>query len=81
MCDRSGYPSSDNNIRLFTEAECTQKGGIWHANGECTKSAGGSYSWDCRDVNNDPLDMLWQKRYYIGGAVVVGGLLYWRMRK
>ena len=43
---------TDGGIRKYTRAECDRLGGIWHANGECTKPQGGSYSWDCRNVNN-----------------------------
>jgi hypothetical protein len=25
--------------------------GNFHANGECTKKTGGSFSWSCRDLN------------------------------
>lgn len=66
-------------IRIYTQSECESKNGIFHANGECSYPTGGSISWDCRGVNDDPIATLYQFRYYIGGAAVVGGLLYWRM--
>jgi len=81
MCDYSGFPSSDGTIRLFSQSECEKKGGIFHASGECTKTEGGSFSWDCREKNNDPVDMVMQKKYYILAALVVGGVVLWRMRK
>lgn len=82
MCDYSGFPSADGNIRLFTKDECEKgKHGIWHANGECTKPEGGSFSWDCRATNQDPVDMVMQKKYYIAGAVLVGGFVWWRMSR
>ena len=83
LCGYEGYSGADGAgepIRLYSESECKSKGGIFHANGECTYPTGGSISYDCREVNNDPVAMLYQRRYYIGGALVVGGLLYWRMR-
>ena len=83
LCGYEGYSGADGDgepLRLYNEGECKSKGGIFHANGECTYPTGGSISYDCREVNNDPVAMLYQRRYYIGGALVVGGLLYWRMR-
>ena len=83
LCGYEGYSGAGGDgepIRLYNESECKSKGGIFHANGECTYPTGGSISYDCREVNNDPVAMLYQRRYYIGGALVVGGLLYWRMR-
>ncbi len=83
MCDYSGYPSADGNIRLFTESECAAKGGVWavSGNGECLRPEGGSYSWDCREKNKDSLDMVYQKKYYIVGIVLAGGFLWWRMSR
>jgi hypothetical protein len=40
--------SNTEHIKLYTKAECDLLNGIWHANGECTKVEGGSYSWDNR---------------------------------
>jgi len=58
MSDCSGniISSSDNSkcckqedvLRLYSREECESIDGIWHANGECTKKTGGSYSWDNR---------------------------------
>jgi len=36
------------SIKLYSQEECASIDGIWHANGECTKKTGGSYSWDNR---------------------------------
>ena len=83
LCGYEGYSGADGDgepIRLYSESECKAKKGVFHANGECTYPTGGSISYDCREVNNDPVAMLYQRRYYIGGALVLGGLLYWRMR-
>ena len=83
ICGYDGHAGKDDSgapLRLYSEAECSAKGGNWHGNGECYYPSGGSLSWDCRGVNSDPVAMLYERRYYIGGAVVLGGLLYWRMR-
>ena len=83
LCGYEGYSGADGAgepLRLYNEGECKSKGGIFHANGECTYPTGGSISYDCREVNNDPVAMLYQRRYYIGGALAIGGLLWWRMR-
>lgn len=39
------------SIKLYSQEECASIDGIWHANGECTKKTGGSYSWDNRTTN------------------------------
>jgi hypothetical protein len=53
FCDTYGYASPDNSIRLYSEKECLSSlGGIWSPNGECTKKEGGSFSYECRDLNN-----------------------------
>lgn len=44
---------SNSQLKLYTRTECELIGGIWHANGECTKIEGGSYSWDNRTPNID----------------------------
>ena len=37
------------NMQIYTQAECALiPNSRWHQSGECTKSGGGSYSWDCR---------------------------------
>ena len=83
LCGYEGYAGVDGAgepLRLYNESECKSKKGVFSANGECVYPTGGSISYDCREVNNDPVAMLYQRRFYIGGALVVGGLLYWRMR-
>ena len=40
------------SIKLYSQEECASIDGIWHANGECTKKTGGSYSWDNRTTNS-----------------------------
>jgi hypothetical protein len=40
-------------MRIYTRNECEGTlNGDWHGNGECTKKGGGSYSWDCRNLNS-----------------------------
>ena len=54
-CGSYGYAGADSSgqsIRLYTQSECTAMGGNWSHNGECLKKEGGSWSWDCRDLNN-----------------------------
>ena len=43
-------------IKLYSQEECSSIDGIWHANGECTKKTGGSYSWDNRTTNSKLCD-------------------------
>jgi hypothetical protein len=50
-CKQYGYPSADKRIRLYTRSDCDALGGNWSTDGECLKKYGGSYSWDCRDLN------------------------------
>lgn len=50
-CGNYGRPSADNSIRLYTGDECSALGGNPAGNGECLKPQGGSYSWDCRNLN------------------------------
>jgi hypothetical protein len=52
-CGTYGRASSDGNIRLYTQAECNSLKGNWYANGECVKKTGGSFSWDCRELNKE----------------------------
>ncbi len=79
ICGYAGFASPDNKIRLYTKSECEKLDGNYHANGECTYKSGGSISYDCREVNNDPMATLYANRYYIGGAIAVVGLISWRM--
>lgn len=51
QCGFYGYPSSDGNIRLYTQKDCSNLNGNFYPNGECLKREGGSYSWECRELN------------------------------
>ena len=57
-CGTYGRPSDDNRIRLYTQNECTSLDptASFAGNGECLKSAGGSYSWDCRELNGPSMN-------------------------
>ena len=84
ICGYEGYAGKGGDgadIRLYSESECTKKKGQWHPGGECTYLKGGSISWDCREVNNDPIAKVYENRYIIGGVILVGGLLAWRMSR
>ena len=50
-CGTYGRASSNGGLRLYTQQECDTLQGNFSANGECTKRTGGSFSWDCRDLN------------------------------
>ena len=52
QCKDLGNPSSDGNMRIYSQSECDKLDGNYHGNGECTKKEGGSWSWDCRELNN-----------------------------
>jgi len=53
MCGCYGRPNSNGGLRIYNRDECEQGlDGIYHANGECTKKGGGSFSWDCRSLNS-----------------------------
>lgn len=43
-----GQINPQNKMRYYSQAECDMIGGNWHANGECIKPQGGSFTWDCR---------------------------------
>ena len=64
QCKNLGYPGSPKGkdmpldeagcCRLYSQIECeTGMGGISSPNGECLKSGGGSWSYDCRGLNAD----------------------------
>ena len=38
-------------VRLYTKGECNKLNGNWSPNGECIKKGGGSWSWDCRNID------------------------------
>jgi uncharacterized protein Smg (DUF494 family) len=52
VCMDLGNPSPDGSIRVYSKSECDKLDGISHSNGECTKKEGGSWSWDCKELNN-----------------------------
>lgn len=51
QCLGLGRPNSDASIRLYNQSECDQLNGNFHGNGECYKKEGGSWSWECRELN------------------------------
>ena len=51
-CQTLGYPSPDNRIRLYDRGSCSTIGGTYYPGGECLRKGGGSYSWDCRTLND-----------------------------
>ena len=54
FCYRFGYPSPDNTLRFYTENECVNiLNGNWVPGGECTRKEGGSFSYECRQLNNE----------------------------
>jgi hypothetical protein len=90
-CGNLGSPSADNSIRIYTKSERDQLGGNHYPSGECLKSEGGSYSWDCRDLNNQssaisPLAQSllpspttsYSRGYWLAGGAAV--LLYYLMK-
>jgi len=53
FCEKYGYPSADNSIRLYSENECVSSfRGTWYENGECIFNGGRSLSYECRGLNN-----------------------------
>ncbi len=83
ICGYEGYSGKSKDgtpLRFYSAEECKAKGGYVGGVGECLYSKG-SLSWDCRGVNDTPLGMLYENRFYIGGALVVGGILALRMRR
>lgn len=38
-------------MRSYTKAECDKLGGNWYSSGECVKKTGGSWTWDCRNID------------------------------
>ena len=53
FCEKYGYPSADNSIRLYSENECVSSfSGTWYENGECIFNGRRSLSYECRGLNN-----------------------------
>jgi len=40
------------SLRIYNRNECDLLDGNFHGGGECTKKTGGSWSWDCRNLND-----------------------------
>ena len=38
-------------MRSYTKTECDTLGGNWRSSGECTKKEGGSWTWQCKDID------------------------------
>ena len=57
-CGSYGRPSPDNRIRLYNKQECDTIQGNFRANDECIKKEGGSWSWECRELNPPVVDTL-----------------------
>ena len=54
-CGTLGRPSPDNSMRHYNKDECDKLNGQYYSSGECLKKSGnGSYSYDCRSLNNPP---------------------------
>ena len=53
-CGTMGFPSPDNSLRYYQQVECETLNGVYLPSGECLKKNEGSYSWDCRVLNNPP---------------------------
>jgi len=62
-CRRYGRPSTDGRIRVYTKTECDRLDGLFKETGECTKRGGGSFSWDCRDLNKNPINESTKSKY------------------
>ena len=54
ICGSYGYPNADKSLRIYSNNDCNQLKGKWSSNGECLKPEGGSFSWDCRQLNFPP---------------------------
>lgn len=84
-------------VRKYTREHCEQRmGGVWHANGECTRASGGSYSYSCSYLNaKEPWPMIMRefetlfdlsepntlRWVLVGTAAAGGGYAYYRMRR
>jgi hypothetical protein len=84
-CGFAGRPDPNPGVppearlRLYTRAECEGGlGGTWHANGECTRPEGGSFSAGCAHLNSSWIAKMYPWRWMIGGVLVVGGFMAWR---
>ncbi|NDB84902.1 MAG: hypothetical protein EB127_19690, partial [Alphaproteobacteria bacterium] len=51
-CDCYGTSNSDKSLRVYTKSECDALNGTHYPSGECLIKTGGSYTWNCRGLNN-----------------------------
>lgn len=51
VCKEFGKPSTDGKTRLYSKDECNRLFGNYFSSGECLKAGGGSYSYECRNLN------------------------------
>ena len=52
-CGCYGKPGDNGRLRMYAKDECENGlNGNWHGSGECIIPSGGSYSWNCRGLNN-----------------------------
>jgi hypothetical protein len=77
-CGYYGHASTDDGglRRQYSRSECDKMGGTFHAGGDCSP-----YTNMCSELNLNPLAMLYENRYIIGGLVILGGGGYWYYRK
>jgi hypothetical protein len=81
-CGLYGRPSEDKTMRLYKRSECDSLGGVYHANGECSRPEGGSFSYDCSKLNKSWKAKAFEWKWWIGGAVVItGGVMLYRRRR
>jgi len=54
-CKGLGRPGvlNNTNVRVYNNNECNIIGGNFYSDGQCLRKGGGSYSWDCRVLNNN----------------------------
>lgn len=50
-CKSFGYPSPNNEMRLYSKTECRALGGLLKSGGVCVSKSGTSYSEECRNLN------------------------------
>ena len=51
-CSANVQAQPSVSLRLYTKQECDLLDGNFYGGGECTKKTGGSWSWDCRNLND-----------------------------
>jgi len=74
FCEKYGYPSADNSIRLYSENECVSSfRGTWYENGECIFNGGRSLSYECRGLNNQAMPIKAQPIQ--GGAPAIKSMM------